>query len=80
MIMNQNKVLVNFKPGDIDFERVDKLENPQNIHRLLACYGFDIEMFINGVALVYWTLYPDGRYFEDSDGFGGEFCNEATVY
>jgi hypothetical protein len=80
MIMNQHNILVNIKPGDIDFERVDKLENSENAHSCVVRYGFNIELFINGVALVWWTLYPDGRYFEDEDGFGGENCNETTIY
>ena len=79
-IMNLNHTLVNIGLGDIDFEKVDKLENPRNAHILLAQYRFSIETFINGVALVCWTLYPDGRYFEDEDGYGGENCNETTVY
>ncbi len=28
--------------------------------------------FKNGVVLVEWTLYPDGRYFMDEDGYGME--------
>lgn len=36
--------------------------------------------FKNGVAALSWTLYPDGRYFEDEDGFGGESNNEEVVY
>ena len=27
-----------------------------------------------------WTLYPDGRYFEDEDGFGAEKCHEGIIY
>ncbi|MBP1754022.1 MAG: hypothetical protein H6Q59_420 [Firmicutes bacterium] len=80
MIMNQHNILINIKPGDINFERVDKLENPENAYRFVVRYGFNIELFMNGVALVWWTLYPDGRYFEDEDGFGGEDCNETTIY
>lgn len=80
MIMNKDSLLTNIHPGDIDFEKVNKLENPQNAHELKVYYGFGIENFMNGVALVWWTLYPDGRYFEDEDGFGGENCNETTVY
>lgn len=80
MIMNRDNILVNIKPGDIDFERVDRLENPENAHRYIVRYGFSIELFMNGVAFVWWTLYPDGRYFEDEDGFGGEDCNETTIY
>lgn len=80
MIKNKDNVLTGIQTSDIDFDRVDLLENPQNAHRLIADYGFGIETFINGAALVWWTLYPDGRYFEDEDGFGGESCNETTVY
>lgn len=36
--------------------------------------------FKNGLCALTWTLYPDGRYFEDEDGFGAEHCNEETVY
>lgn len=80
MIMNKDSSLTNVQPGDIDFEKVDRLENSWNAHDLAVRYGFGIESFINGVAFVWWTLYPDGRYFEDEDGFGGEDCNETTVY
>jgi hypothetical protein len=80
MIMNKDNLLTNIHPGDIDFEKVNKLENSQNAHELKVHYGFGIETFMNGVAFVWWTLYPDGRYFEDEDGFGGEDCNETTVY
>lgn len=80
LIRNKNKFLVNIQPGDIDFDKVDKLENPQNAHILLAEYRFTIWGFKNGVAPVWWTLYPDGRYFEDEDGYGGESCNETRVY
>ncbi len=79
-VLDRHKQLKNILPGDIDYERIDRLENPQNAYSLSAPYGFGIEQFRNGVALVWWTLYPDGRYFEDEDGFGGENCNETTVY
>jgi len=45
-----------------------------------APYGFHIEGFRSRVAFISWTLYPDGRFFEDEDGFGGENCNDETVY
>lgn len=79
-IMDGHNHLKNVLPGDIDYEKVDRLENPENAHSLRAPYGFGIEQYHNGVALVWWTLYPDGRYFEDEDGFGGENCNETMVY
>lgn len=36
--------------------------------------------FKNGMCAISWTLYPDGRYFADSDGFGMEDNNEEVVY
>ena len=36
--------------------------------------------FKNGVCAICWTVYPDGRYFEDEDGFGGEDNPEERAY
>lgn len=36
--------------------------------------------FKNGVCAISWTVYPDGRYFEDEDGFGGEDNAEEKAY
>lgn len=80
LIKNKDHILMNIQLEDIDFDKVDLLENAHNARRLIARYDFGIDPFINGVALVWWTLYPDGRYFEDEDGFGGEACNETTIY
>ena len=43
-------------------------------------FRFAIEAFRDGRALVSWTLQPDGRYFEDEDGFGAEHCEEIVLY
>ena len=32
-----------------------------------------------GKAVVEWTICPDGRYFADENGFGGDDCDELTV-
>lgn len=36
--------------------------------------------FKNGVCAICWTVYPDGRYFADEDGFGMEDNDEEKVY
>lgn len=36
--------------------------------------------FENGICAISWMIYPEGRYFEDSDGFGGKDNDEETVY
>jgi len=43
-------------------------------------FGFRISVFRDGKAKVSWTPQPDGRYFEDEDGFGAENCEEITLY
>ncbi len=80
MIKDSYGKLVNTSCSDIDFNRVAQLENSQNANRFLAEFGFGVDKFTNGIALVWWTLSPDGRYFEDEDGFGGEDCDETTIY
>jgi len=36
--------------------------------------------FENEHALFQWVYQPDGRYFEDDWGFGGEDCEEIVLY
>lgn len=36
--------------------------------------------FKHGLCAISWMLYPDGRYFADSDGFGMEDNDEEEVY
>lgn len=43
-------------------------------------FSFSVYGFSDGFALVSWTLQPDGRYFEDEDGFGAENCEEIVLY
>ena len=43
-------------------------------------YPCRIYPFENGKAKFEWTVQPDGRYFEDDDGFGGENCEEINLY
>ncbi len=42
-------------------------------------FGVWLGAYKDGRARFEWTLQPDGRYFEDEDGFGGENCEEITV-
>lgn len=36
--------------------------------------------FKNGICALCWTIFPDGRYFADEDGFGMEDNDEEKVY
>lgn len=75
-------LLVGFSNKEIDFKTLDKTPNSQNAHTRRIDYARigrwdDCK---EGLIALSWMLYPDGRYFADSDGFGGEDNDELTVY
>lgn len=75
-IVDGNGRIENF-PGIEEGEWIKELEYPLNNK---VRFRFWIYPYKDGKASVEWTLQPDGRYFEDEDGFGGENCEEITVY
>lgn len=80
-VMTRDLNLTFIKKEDVDWKGVETLENNSNAYSFSAYYQrFAIEKFKNGVALVEWTLYPDGRYFMDEDGYGMEDNEESKLY
>ena len=71
--------LKSFTVDDIEVGLVQKIEHASNAFRLAAHYPFEIYPFKRGIAYVSWTLYPDGMYFMDEDGFGMEPYEEETI-
>lgn len=49
---------------------------------LLPVVFFDLAFseFYDGISYVQWEIQPDGRYFEDEDGFGAEHFPEIWLY
>lgn len=43
-------------------------------------FTFSASKFVDGISYVIWLVQPDGRYFEDEDGFGGENFSEIRLY
>lgn len=81
-LIDGDGLLLGFTDKEIDYATIDKLENSHNAHsRRIAYRGIgrwdDCQ---KGIFALSWMLYPDGRYFADSDGFGGEDNDELTVY
>lgn len=66
--------------NDINWEDTVVERYSYSVRKLRAEYYFGGDDFENGVARITWTVLPDGRYFEDEDGFGGENNNEVNIY
>lgn len=80
-LMDSSLTLQFIEEKDVDWKGVETLENNQNAYSYSVYYQrFAVEHFKDGVALVEWTLYPDGRYFMDEDGFGMEDNDESVLY
>ena len=74
--VNESGIIENF-PGVVDGDWKNELEFPLGKK---TQFRFWIYAYKDGKASVEWTLQPDGRYFEDEDGFGGENCEEITLW
>lgn len=75
-------VLVDMSAIDMETIRSKCSNGFSNAQRKLTQYANmnRWDGFKNGLCVLTWMLYPDGRYFEDEDGFGGECCNEESIY
>lgn len=78
-IVNHKAAIVNF-PGVMEDKRwIDFLgENcfeDEYVHYRTSIEDYDEEKYI-----IYWCIQPDGRYWEDEDGFGGTNDCEITLY
>ena len=65
-------------PGFKDRNWENKLEIAWADQRVI--FAFWISPYQDGRAGVRWLIQPDGRYFEDEDGYGAERCEEIEVY
>ena len=81
-VSTEESLLVN--DNEIDIEAIAKvcengLHNAQS--KAIRYAGVNRwDGYKNGMCAITWTLYPDGRYFADSDGFGMEDNDEEVVY
>lgn len=76
-IVNGEGEIQNF-PGFKERTWERQLEFPMAAQRV--SFVFWISPYQDGKACVRWLIQPDGRYFEDEDGFGAEHCDEIEVY
>lgn len=80
--MDSNERLVTVTTDDIDFDSLKDL--PEDVVEVAQCLSIHFPSFIrwfhNGVAQVDWQLNPDGRYYQDDDGYGMTDDEEIEIY
>ena len=75
-IVNHTGEIQNF-PGFRDEDWKADMEFPIDS---TVRFVFSIGPYRGGKACVRWVMQPDGRYFEDEDGFGAEHCEEVEMF
>ncbi|WP_294874047.1 MULTISPECIES: hypothetical protein [Prevotellaceae] len=66
--------------NEIDFDATNKGCPDFNGCKWVRYWFGRYDNFRNGVCAICWTVYPDGRYFADEDGFGMEDNDEEKIY
>lgn len=75
-----DKGMLALPDSDIDWQKIEQA-CPHCHHSRFVQYGFcRYSDFEQGVCALCWTIYPDGRYFADDDGYGSEDNDEEVVY
>lgn len=80
--LTQGDYVYGFDDSDFNWDIIANLEHNRNAYSRLMCYGKICRWddFIDGYCAFSWTLYPDGRYFADSDGYGADDEDEVVIY
>ena len=80
--MESHERLVTVTTDDIDFDSLKEL--PEDVVEVAQYLSIHFPTFIrwfhNGVAQVDWQLNPDGRYYQDDDGYGMTDDEEIEIY
>lgn len=78
IVSEEGRLLVD--DSEIDFDAIEKGCPDFEGGKYVEYYFGIFREFKNGVCAICWTVYPDGRYFADEDGFGMEHNNEENAY
>lgn len=80
-LLDGNLTLTFVTDKDVVWEDVEKLSESYRAYKFSAYYPpFRVGRFTNGVSAVKWTIYPDGMYFMDSDGYGMKDNDEIALF
>ena len=81
-VMNLRETLLIVTDNDIDWNSLKDLgaDCLDRAKRHSFHFPSFIYKFENGVAQIQWQLNPDGRYYEDEDGYGMTADEEINIY
>ena len=79
MIVDDNGHICNF-PGFDEPEEIRKHLENGNLPEPVIRFRTDFKRESDGRFLMIWEIQPDGRYWEDEDGFGGTSDIEVCLY
>lgn len=79
------KTIVDNKGNIIDFPGIEKGEwmefiESENYLRSVIRFRTDFRKYDDKHYIMIWEVQPDGRYWEDDDGFGGTSDIEVCLY
>ncbi len=77
-IVDEHGKILNF-PGIEDSGKVRQIVDDPNCLKPYTRYGGSFERRGEEYIML-WTVQPDGRYWEDEDGFGGTSDEEVMMY
>lgn len=80
VIIDRDHQIAGLTVDNIDPKSVRDYRGIPCVRDRKAQYGFCVNQFRSGKAVVSWCIQPDGRYWEDEDGFGGNCDMEITLY
>lgn len=78
MLVTGNMIIHNFPGIELNDSCISELDSERYLQPSIR-FRFSIERRGNGF-IVLWTIQPDGRYWEDDDGFGGNNTLEMLLY
>ena len=79
-VSENGDVLINDQ--EIDYDAIHReLKHTLCADKKISKYHFGLySNFKDGLCALSWTIYPDGMYFADESGFGGEDNDKEKVY
>lgn len=78
-IIDKEAVIVDF-PGIIKEEKwMNSLESEESLEPVIH-FRTSFEKWDEEKYIMLWEIQPDGRYWEDEDGFGGTSDSEIQLY